>query len=588
MPNYRSPGLYFEEPQSSPTLVTAAPTDVGAMLGAATKGPPNRPVRITSLDQFFRAFGTYFTGSYLAHGARQFFENGGTALWVSRVIGASGSVVAARQLSNTTPSSTILLGAFSVGSHGNLLSCDVDRVNPVVGALATSLGTGAVTSAVLSDVRQLYVGATINILNTTNLRVTITGIDPTSKTVFFPSRAPSGAITAAGSTVTLEEFSITVLRQGVVSETIPAVGGMAMDPTAGNKYFKNVINNNDPFREIVVTTDNLLANSNTVDPRPANDTVPVLFAAGADGTAVAEADIVGTVGPPGTGYFAFDSVNEASMLAAPGWSTAVSNAGLINYLEARLSTKMWGIIDAPSGLTPAGAITYVQSTAQLFSANVSIYYPWIQQVDPTFPGTPSVQNLFPPSGAVMGMAARTASKFGVQRAPAGTEKGRLTNVTTVERKLLQADTDILNPAGINAILALDGKGVCVMGARTLAKGDFLYVNVRRVFNYIEASLKQSYDVILFEENDERTRSWIERGITSFLNQEWRNRRLKGKTASAAFTVKCNEDNNPASTQAAGQLFTDIGLAVANPAEFVIFRLFRDQREAQAELAAAGL
>ncbi len=588
MPTYLSPGIYFEEPASSAILVTAAPSDVGAMVGTSLKGPPNRPVRITSLDQFIKAFGTYLIGSYLAHAVRHFFENGGQVLWVSRVVGASGTVAASLQLQNVTPSNDILVSAFSVGSHGNQITIQPLQINTQVAVVATNIPFSAQTSAVLSDVRQVYIGATLKLANGANvLRVVVQRIDQLAKTIFFASATPTAAITAAGSTVTLEEWSLSVFRSGVIAETIPANGGMAMDPTAGSKYFKNIVNNNDPFREIVITTDNLLTPTNTVDPRPATAAVPIALTAGADGAAVADTDIVGT-SSGASGFYAYDALTEPSMLAAPGWCTVTAQQGLITYVEGRITTKMLGIMAVPSGNTPAAAQTYVQTTAALYSAQASIYYPWVQQIDPSFAGTPAVQTLFPPEGMVMGVTARTTRQFGVQRAAAGTEKGRIAVAVTVERKLLQADTDLLNPLGINCIRAIDGRGICIMGARTLAKGDFLYTNVRRVFNQIEASLRGSFDVVQFESSDETLWARVERGLTSFLVNAWKAKQLKGKTAAAAFTVKCDVTNNPPSVQAAGQLVCDIALAVANPAEFVIFRLTRDQREAQAELAQAGL
>lgn len=578
MPNYQAPGVYFEEPTNSPILVQAAPSDIGAQLGVSQKGPPNRAIKITSWDQFLKAFGTYVTGSYLAHSVRQFFEQGGVALWIVRVVGPSGTVKATLQLSNSTPSNTVLLEAFSVGNHGNELATQVTRVDTVVAAVAVNIGAGAVTEATLDDIRQLYVGATINMAQGgNNLRVTLTRIDPVLKKVFFASRAPTGAINAAGSTVTLEEWNITVYRNGVVSEVIPKNGAFAHDPTAGAKYFKTAINNNDPFREIAVQTDNLLANSNAIDPRPVTNSTPVSLTGGADGAAVTSTEVL-------AGLPAYDKVYEASMLAIPGWETTTVQQGIITYLENRKTTRMFGILAAPSGQSASAVITYKDSTARLYSNHAGFYYPWVKQVNPLT----LAHELFPPEGMVMGVFARTARDISIARAPAGTEVGRINNAVDVETHLSQPEYESLNPVGINAIRAIDGRGICIMGARTLAKGDFLYTNVRRVFNFVENSIRPAFDSMVFEQNDEITRARIERGMASFLKTQWERRVLKGKNVAAAFTVQCDEANNPPSVQQAGQLFVDVGLAIANPAEFIIFRLSRDQREAQNELAQAGL
>jgi uncharacterized protein len=582
VPQYDAPGVYTEEKTTSTITIQEASSDVGAMSGVAAKGPVNSPVRLSSHDQFLKVYGGYIPGSSLAHGSRQFFTNGGTVLWVNRVIGA-GASESTLTLNNSGPTATVVVNAFSPGSHGQELSVMVTRKDTVVATLTANVPSSAVTEIVVNDVRQLYVGATFNVANTNNLRAVVTRIDAGAKKVFFASRAPTGAITAAGSVLTLEEWTITVLRNGSTVEGIPSSGAMAHSVLAGSRYFRNVINNNDPLREIKVT-DSLLAESNTVDPRPVTQTVPATLTGGADGSAVTDLEQIGAAGNSPTGLYTFDSNSEASMIAIPGVTTVTVHQGLLAYAEGRKKTPMMAILALPSGQTAAAAVTYKNTTAMLYSDKGAVYAPWIKEIDPVS----NVLSLFSPEGAVMGVYARTSRSRGVQRAPAGTAAAQLTAVQDVERIYSDPDLGLLNTQLINAICAVAGRGIVIMGARTLANGDFRYVNVRRVFNAIRTALQKSFDDIVFESNDETTRAKVERSVNSFLLTQWRAKVLKGDSATSAFFVKCDESNNPPSVQKAGQLVCDIGLAVADPAEFLVFTLQRDQRAADAELAAAGL
>jgi phage tail sheath protein FI len=134
----------------------------------------------------------------------------------------------------------------------------------------------------------------------------------------------------------------------------------------------------------------------------------------------------------------------------------------------------------------------------------------------------------------------------------------------------------LNPLGVNCIRAFDGT-IKVWGARTLASdpaGDpeWIYVNVRRLFNFLRESIDQGTQWVVFEPNTPDLWAKIRRNITAFLTNVWRAGALFGVTPQEAFYVKCDEETNPPEVRDLGQVITEIGVAVVKPAEFVIFRI----------------
>jgi phage tail sheath protein FI len=113
----------------------------------------------------------------------------------------------------------------------------------------------------------------------------------------------------------------------------------------------------------------------------------------------------------------------------------------------------------------------------------------------------------------------------------------------------------------------------VWGARTLSSdAEWRYLNVRRLFNYLEESILNGTQWVVFEPNDDALWAKIRRTISAFLVNQWHQGALFGLTPAEAFFVKCDRETNPAESIDAGQVICTIGVAPVKPAEFVIFRL----------------
>jgi phage tail sheath protein FI len=132
---------------------------------------------------------------------------------------------------------------------------------------------------------------------------------------------------------------------------------------------------------------------------------------------------------------------------------------------------------------------------------------------------------------------------------------------------------VLNPNGINVVRAFPGMGIRVWGARTLTSNpSWRYLNVRRLFNYVEKSIERGTQWIVFEPNEPTLWGMIVRDVGAFLNTVWAQGALFGTTPDQAFYVRCDAELNPPATRDVGQLFIEIGMCPVKPAEFVIFRI----------------
>jgi hypothetical protein len=199
------------------------------------------------------------------------------------------------------------------------------------------------------------------------------------------------------------------------------------------------------------------------------------------------------------------------------------------------------------------------------SKYAALYYPWVEIAD--MDGKPF---MLPSSGHVAGVWARVDSERGVHKAPANeVVRGAL----GVEMQVTKGEQDLLNPMGVNCTRKFPGRGIRVWGARLLSSDPaWRYINVRRLFNYVEESIREGTQWVVFEPNDPFLWGRVTRDITAFLRTVWRSGALFGNTPEQSFYVKCDEELNPPEVRDQGQLIIEIGLAPVKPAEFVIFRI----------------
>jgi phage tail sheath protein FI len=206
------------------------------------------------------------------------------------------------------------------------------------------------------------------------------------------------------------------------------------------------------------------------------------------------------------------------------------------------------------------------NTAGYDSKFAALYYPWIEVMDPLT----NKPMMVPPSGHVAGLWCRTDATRGVHKAPANEI---VMGANGLGFQVTHAEQGGLNKVGINCIRAFPGRGIRVWGARTMSSDpEWRYINVRRLFNFVERSIEQGTQWVVFEPNDPQLWARIRRDVGAFLTSLWREGMLFGANPTEAFFVKCDEELNPSVERDNGRLLIDVGLAPVKPAEFVIFRL----------------
>ncbi len=188
-----------------------------------------------------------------------------------------------------------------------------------------------------------------------------------------------------------------------------------------------------------------------------------------------------------------------------------------------------------------------------------------------------------PSSAMAGVFARVDFERGVWKAPANVSlrlvKDPTVMVTSEQQENLNVDAT--TGKSINVIRKFAGKGVIVWGARTLAGNDneWRYVPVRRLFIFIEESVKKATEFVVFEPNDANTWLRTKTMIENFLTGLWRDGALAGAKPEHAFFVKVGlGETMTALDILEGRLNIEIGLAAVRPAEFIILKFSHKLQE----------
>jgi uncharacterized protein len=385
---------------------------------------------------------------------------------------------------------------------------------------------------------------------------------PGSTTIRVGFRRPLGTAISldpgsAATDVKSEEFDLTI-TQGTTSTIYR---GLSMD--AGH-----------PRYVVSALADDALIDGELVEPAPAvapPDNLPVDLAA----TALAGGtnENLATLGDQDF-IDALDrlrEIDDVNLVAIPdGAARAAVQQAVIAHCE--LLQDRFGILDSAPGLEPFGPNGVETQRNGLDSARgyAALYYPWLRAA-PVGGGPPI---LVPPSGHMCGIMARTDQNRGVHKAPAGLE-ATVNGAVGVERRLADDDHGLLNrDSSVNVIRVFRSGGrPVVWGARTTATDrNWQYVNIRRLFLFLEESIAEGIAWAVFEPNNLALWQKLRRTITEFLTRVWRDGALFGAAPEDAFYVRIDEVLNPFSEQALGRLNLEIGIRPTYPAEFIVVRI----------------
>ncbi|MPZ74592.1 MAG: phage tail sheath family protein [Nitriliruptorales bacterium] len=277
-----------------------------------------------------------------------------------------------------------------------------------------------------------------------------------------------------------------------------------------------------------------------------------------------------------TGFGGLEAIDAVTMVCVPDLMAAyqqgmldlegVQAVQLAQIAHCELMGDRVAVLDPPPGLNAQQIREWRVDKAGYDSKYAALYWPWIKVFDPASGQTMAM----PPSAHVAGIWGRNDDTRGVHKAPANEV---VRGAISLELQITKNEHDLLNPHGINCLRSFPGRGIRVWGARTLSSDPaWRYLNIRRLFNYLEESILGGTQWAVFEPNDHALWAKMRRTISAFLVNEWRKGALFGLTPDEAFYVKCDDETNPAESIDAGMVICEIGVAPVKPAEFVIFRL----------------
>jgi phage tail sheath protein FI len=524
MPEYLTPGVYIEEIERGPRPIEGVPTSTSAFLGQTERGAI-KPRLVTSYKDFQRWFGGVFgDGKFLPYAVNGFFENGGKRLYLCRLAGKQVTAASAA-FGNFT------VMAVGPGAWGRRIWARIDDSStkaPDAAGAAQPIGF--------------------------RLRLAYWASDPPNG--LFDPFDPQNELARRRSPPAAEED----FDDLVVDPASPDYFEKRLVDSAGfvNSALATVVRQPAAAaNELPQKNTQALAQDGTDDPNPLD---------GAD----YEGHLAGTTRTQLQGLAALetDPYREVSLVYAPAAGVDVVKK-LISHCE-RMRFRFAAIdCDKASNAGGLDPRTTIQDTQY-----AAFYYPWIWISDPQS----GARRLVPPSGHALGIYARVDSERGVFKAPANeTVRGAL----ALETDITDETQGVLNPRGVNAIRSFPGRGIRVWGARTLSSNAlWKYVSVRRLFIFLERSIYEGTQWVVFEPNDPRLWARVTDTIRLFLRGQWRLGALFGRTEEQAFFVTCDETTMTQDDILNGRLICEIGIAPVRPAEFVIFRIFQHTAEAQ--------
>ncbi len=578
MAEYFSPGVYVEEYDNAPRSVEGVGTSTGGFIGLAEKGPTKgAPLLVTNFKSFTKQFGGFLSeythGDYrfLANAVEQFFLNGGTRCYVSRVAPEDATCASKK-------SGILTVTAANEGKWGNRIQITLKTVTKKKMQLLENVGKNIYKAKSVEGFREGDVvefnGEYNRIAMIYDEQVTFENkfkADPVDadmipknfvKLVTFDMQVRYNEDVENFFDLTLNSASPAYVVSRLAASKLVKVEAKAVKE-ATVKTDKAEKTDEAPMKEIGNPVENILGKGITEGSFSLEGGTDGSIAKVNAGTFIGKDD-----GPEGrTGIQSFLENDNVNIMAVPGVTIPEVIVALVAHCENTKSR--FAVIDMPKDEYKTDAL--IQYRGLIDSTYAAMYHPWIQ----VFDRGSNKADFVPPSGAVMGVYSRTDISRGVHKAPANEP----IFCTGVKVNYTKDEQDILNPEGVNLIRAIPGEGIRIWGARTASQNSaFKYVNIRRLFIYVMESIKASTNWVVFEPNDSTLWQRVSLTITSFLDGLWRTGMLTGGSPGEAYFVEIGPSTMSLDDIKNGRLICNIGIAPSRPAEFVIFRLTQHTSE----------
>lgn len=580
MAEYLSPGVYVEEYDSGATPMQGVSTSTAGFVGLAERGPViGQPQLVTSFSDYKRMYGGYLSDAaygnnrFLPYAVEQFFANGGARAYIMRAVPADAKAAG-------ITAGVLKITAANPGAWAEDLRVVVSPASKaktqVLAASGADLTLKNADGFNPGDVVELFDGKSTAYATIKNVLDKVITLD-----------APCALDVADAKVGTAKyiktcEISLSVL----LGEEAEVYENLSLKADALNYVCAKTAKSELISVEVLpVKAAPAPAKEKDKDgkeiPAPAPKAAPIVpFAlcgggkeelvltlqGGSNGSVltVTPDTFLGKDDGPGrrTGLQAFQENSNVSIMAIPGVTAPEVQAALIAFCENKKSC--FAILDVPMELKKTNDVAAFRDMYD--STYAAMYHPWLEMYD----AGAKRSAYFPPSGAMAGIYARTDIERGVHKAPANEV---VRGCTGLSCSYNEGEQDILNPMGVNLIRAFTGRGIRVWGARTISSnGLWKYLNVRRLFIYVEESIKANTNWVVFEPNSSVLWSRVTRTIETFLATCWRDGALAGSTPSEAFFVECGPTTMTQDDIDNGRLICKIGIAPVKPAEFVIFRI----------------
>jgi phage tail sheath protein FI len=628
MEAYTYPGVYIQEVPSSVHSISGVATSVGAFVGWAPRGSTTQAVLVESFLDFQRKFGGLDSRSLLGYSVSHFFNNGGQKSYVIRLaqpsisLGVSNAMVGAATIqvaggsvvfTGKTPGSwSSGYGILVSSSSGTGFSASVVYApsgTPLVtletfpGLSVTSLtaitsnyvvlsGTGTPTAAPANGLYMLIGGNdgnAISVPGAANASVTVNFPGTTTTGFTFTAQNPGvwGNLLAIG--VTPQPGDATRLGLNVVAlnpngtlsvvESFYNLSIKSSDPS----YVVTVLNSDSNYVSAAAVGTPTAAPNSPFPPIAGGASAPFasppFLTGGFDGAVLDPTQdgsglFVTALNADGTGTGGvrlLDRVDAFNLLCVPGETDTATIVSLQKYCHDK---RAFYIVDSPQSATTGGLTnTGPAGMTGQYSINSAYYYPWVQAPDPQIGNR---RRAFPPCGFVAGIYATTDATRGVWKAPAGIDAS-LTGISGLQTTLTDLENGDLNTQAINCLREFKVYGDVVWGARTLQGNDqagsqWKYVPIRRLALFLESSLYDGTQWVVFEPNDETLWGQIRLNIISFMQGLFLQGAFQGSSPHQAYFVKCDSDNNPQASINLGIVNILVGFAPLYPAEFVVIQI----------------
>jgi len=571
-----SPGVFQNESDQSLVQrgIEGAAT---AIVGPTVKGQPLVPTYVTSYSEYQARFGeTFKSGSYYyeyftSQAAREFFNNGGQTLLVTRIISgssattapanvtvyASASVTASGATDSNLPTFVLetitwgnVMNNASTAVNGALPSGSSDNVRWEVTSVNTSSGVFSLAVRAGNDntSQPNYLETWPNLSLDPNLPNYISRVIGDIKPVYRIDSNSTPYVDYTGSYTNASQY----IR--VKSVNFPQVDS---------------IDNNGFFKSGSLVPGFATASYSGSLPALGSGSAWGAFNGGTVDTSTVELmnETITTTNVQGysaTDYqLAFNLLSNKdeyryNVLLAPG--VTLSNAAaatMISTVEGRGDAI--AIIDtAVYGTTVTGATTAASGQSSNYSAT---YYPWIQLYNSNLGKT----TWCPPSTVMGGVLAFNDQVSAEWFAPAGLNRGGVPNVLRAERRLSQADRDTLYAGNVNPLATFPGEGVVVFGQKTLQRKQTALdrVNVRRLLIALKDYIGQVSLNLVFEQNTNATRNRFLAQVNPYMES------IVQKQGLYAYKVVMDDTNNTPDVIDRNQLVGQIYVQPTKTAEFII-------------------